>query len=61
MLGTNSVHYDFTQGPAQHCLHFFHYHNTLPQTARAVESGTREALANHVSRSETAKGCQKIA
>lgn len=61
VLGTNSVHYDFTQGPARHCLYFFHYHNTLPQTARVLESGTREVLSNQVSRSETAKGCSEIA
>lgn len=61
VLGTNSVHYDFTQGPAWHCLYLFHYHNTLPQTARVLESGTREVLSNQVSRSETAKGCSEIA
>lgn len=59
VLGTNSVHYDFTQGQARQCLHFFHYHNTLPPTARVLESGTREALSSQVSRSETAKVCQE--
>lgn len=57
MLGTNSVHYDFTQGQARPCFHFFHYHNTLPQTARVLESGTREALSNQVFFSETVKVC----